>query len=363
MRDLFHNNTPDNFWLIKPQPPLDLWEEAIKVNLELLNLPVTITDVNELVEFILGEKLYGDDVWHLSPVAQLYYLIKPIISRSIIIKLRQLYHSPDNQNLTFIDDRYAKFLLGVRDYVMTNLDTPAEITPLWPDNRQFAFVLTHDIEEAQGQDAVLELADIDEQFGFRSAFYFVPERYPLDYDLIATLKERGFEVGIHGLKHDGKLFLSEKNFNKRVKKINDYLDQMGAVGFSSPLTHRNGLWLQQLNIEYDRSFFDKDNYEPMPGGVMSIWPYHLGKFIELPYTLPQDFTLTQIIGAQTPDIWIKKLKFIQKYHGMALLNSHPDYLKYKNTKEVYISFLEHVSKMDGYWHALPRDVARWWRSR
>ena len=199
--------------------------------------------------------------------------------------------------------------------------------------------------------------------GFRSSFNFVPERYPIDQSLIAELKERGFEVGIHGLKHDGKLFSSRNEFERRAKLINKYLKAFGAVGFRTPLTHRNPEWMQALEIEYDLSFFDTDPFEPTPGGTMSVWPFFIGHFVELPYTLVQDYTLTSVLGETSPRLWLEKVDFIKEFHGMALLNSHPDYLKDSKTFRIYVEFLETMKKNREYWHALPRDVARWWKSR
>ena len=199
--------------------------------------------------------------------------------------------------------------------------------------------------------------------GFRSSFNFVPERYSIDQSLVDELKERGFEVGIHGLKHDGKLFISRDEFERRAKLINNYLKTLGAVGFRAPLTHRHPEWMQILDIEYDLSFFDTDPYEPIPGGTMSLWPFIVGRFVELPYTLIQDYTLTSILGETSPRLWLEKVDFINEYHGMALLNSHPDYLKDPNSFKIYTKFLEAMKNNGEYWHALPRDVARWWRVR
>jgi hypothetical protein len=121
--------------------------------------------------------------------------------------------------------------------------------------------------------------------------------------------------------------------------------------------------MQALNIEYDASFFDTDPYEPMPGGTMSIWPFFIGRFVELPYTLAQDHTLMVILGEQTPRLWIEKVNFIEQYHGMVLLNTHPDYLCQPGHESLYREFLQEMKARNGYWHALPRDVARWWRAR
>jgi hypothetical protein len=101
----------------------------------------------------------------------------------------------------------------------------------------------------------------------------------------------------------------------------------------------------------------------MPGGCMTIWPFTIGHFIELPYTLVQDCTLGIVLGETTPRLWLEKLEFIKKYHGMALVNTHPDYLKVPQIWDIYLGFLNTLKEQNYYWHALPRDVARWWRKR
>jgi len=242
-------------------------------------------------------------------------------------------------------------------------DHELRIKPLWPHGFQFALVLTHDIEANSGQKFVCAVADLEESLGFRSSFNFVPEGYPIDMGLVDELRQRGFEIGIHGLKHDGKLFNSHTQFVRCAEKINKYLKEFDAVGFRSPFTHRNPEWMQALDIEYDLSFFDTDPFEPIPGGTMSIWPFFSGHFVELPYTLVQDYTLVSVLGETTPKIWLEKVDFIEKYHGMALVNSHPDYLSQKINWDVYHEFLIAMKNRRGYWHALPRDVARWWRNR
>ena len=82
--------------------------------------------------------------------------------------------------------------------------------------------------------------------------------------------------------------------------------EFGAVGFRAPLTIRNPEWMQALNIEYDLSFFDTDPFEPIPGGTMSIWPFFTGHFVELPYTLVQDYTLVSVLGEDYPKNMVRK---------------------------------------------------------
>jgi hypothetical protein len=263
-----------------------------------------------------------------------------------------------------IEDRYVRFLWEVLSQVSLLSGHPDLMyRSLWPEEYRYAFTLTHDIDTAEGQAYASAVADLEESLGFRSSFYFVPERYPLDFRLIENLRKRGFEIGIHGLKHDGKLYNSHAKFTRRAKRINAYIQELQAVGFRSPLMMRNPEWLQQLEIEYDLSFFDTDPFEPIPGGAMSIWPFIIGRFVELPYTLVQDHTLTVILGEKSPRLWLEKVDFIEKYRGIALVNSHPDYLLVPLNRQIYTDFLQSMKSRQGYWQALPREVARWWRAR
>ena len=121
--------------------------------------------------------------------------------------------------------------------------------------------------------------------------------------------------------------------------------------------------MQSLDLEYDLSFFDADPFEPIPGGTMSIWPFFLGRFIELPYTLVQDYTLTDVLKEDSPRIWLEKARFIRDHCGMALLNSHPDYLLSPARMDIYERFLRAMRQDQECWKALPSQAAAWWKER
>jgi hypothetical protein len=99
---------------------------------------------------------------------------------------------------------------------------------------------------------------------------------------------------------------------------------------------------------------------------MSIWPFFCGRFVELPYTLAQDHTLLVVLGERTPRLWIEKVEFLAARGGMALVNAHPDYLRDRRSLAIYEEFLQDLRRRvraGTCWHALPREVARWWRER
>ena len=245
----------------------------------------------------------------------------------------------------------------------------------WPESKQFAVILTHDVEHTKGYDNVLKLMQIEKNLGFVSSFNFVPERdYKVKQELLDILKINGFEYGVHGLYHDGKLFSSEAEFLKRAEKINKYLKEWGAVGFRAPSMHHNLDLIGALDIRYDLSTFDTDPFEPQPDGVGTIFPYWVenkrnknGGYVEMPYTLPQDFTPFILMRENTIRIWIEKLNWIIDNNGMVLINVHPDYIQFDGTakgieeypEKLYKDFLNYLLKnyRDQYWNPLPYEAA------
>lgn len=314
----------------------------------------------------LGEEAFGEHRYALRTTRRAYYLLKRFMPRRARLRLRRVYQGrgpvspigwPIEQGLVRIREQQAAAAL--EDAGMAE----AACIDFWPDGRDSAFVITHDVEGPDGMGRVMQLAQIDARHGFVSSFNFVPERYKVDVGLRRELHDMGFEVGVHGLKHDGLLFWSSRVFSGRACKINRFVANWEASGFRAPLTHRQPVWMQALNVDYDSSFFDTDPFEPMPGGTGSIWPYFCGRFVELPYTLPQDSTLFELLGECGPSIWLDKLSFITRHRGMALVNVHPDYIfKERSRTRAYETLLA-KARESGCWNALPKDVACWWRER
>jgi hypothetical protein len=341
---------------------------------------------------------------------EFYYTLKPLIPRPLQIALRRQVASRKLKSVGHIwpiDPEASKAPQGWKG---------------WPAHKKFALVLSHDVDTAMGLDNCLRLMELEEQLGFRSSFNFVPETYGVPAELRRTLKSRGFDVGVHGLVHDDKLFRSREVFERRAPRINNYLREWKAAGFHSPSMIRNLDWIGELDIEYDGSTFDTDPFEPQPDGVRTIFPFVVHRnsgqpprtadrrpqtadkkisedptpgcsafqhsslpasqppslpasllrsfYIELPYTLPQDHCLYVILKEKDIRIWKQKLDWVAEKGGMALLNTHPDYMNFETGTSSgeaypvtrYVEFLEYVKKRyEGeYWHVLSREVARFW---
>jgi hypothetical protein len=369
--ELYWDNTPERLWRVlgQPRPTAAQWRAAVEGAAPIL--PAAVRAQGDTLESILdqalGEGQFGPDHWRLSRAKRIYNAIKPALPRALTVRLRRAYaaHCAASARLHWpIESRYVDFQFAImRELLRITERASVPFIDFWPEGRAFAFVLTHDIETADGQAHVRAVADLETALGFRSAFNFVPERYRVDRGLMEDLRERGFEIGVHGLKHDGKLFRSYPEFRRRAARINRYLADYRATGFRGTLTHRHPEWMQILDMEYDSSFFDTDPFEPIGGGTMSIWPFQLGRFLELPYTLTQDYTVASVLRHTTPQLWLDKVEFIRDHRGLALLNTHPDYLRGSATWRLYSDFLRAMRERQDYHHALPKDVASWWRAR
>jgi hypothetical protein len=306
---------------------------------------------------------YGVDVdVHalIMPLRDIYYDMKPLVPRALRLAIRRAYAGAQRRRASGtwpIDEAAA---------------APPPAWPQWPCGARFAFVLTHDVEGEAGLNRCEALAELEMRLGVRSSFNFVPEgEYRVSSSLRAALAERGFEVGVHDLHHDGKLYRSRAAFAASARRINEYLSSWGAVGFRSAFMLHNLDWLKDLDVLYDASTFDVDPFEPQPDGARTIFPFWVPRtdrdgYVELPYTLPQDSTLFLVLGETTSDVWKAKLDWLASRGGMALLNVHPDYITFDGRARrseypagLYEEFLKYTVDRYGRcaWFALPRDVA------
>ena len=297
---------------------------------------------------------------------KLYYRIKPLVPARVRLAIR-------GWMARRVRDKFRAVWP-----ILPGSEEPPKDWPGWPQGKQFAFVLTHDVEGPAGVAKCRQLAEVEKKYGFRSCFNFIPEgEYRVTRELRDELAREGFEVGVHDLRHDGRLFLNQKSFAEKAAAINRYLKDWGAVGFRSGFMLHNLDWLLDLDVAYDTSTFDTDPFEPQPDGTGTIFPFWKSGpngrgYVELPYTLPQDSTMFLLMREPNTEIWFNKLDWIARHGGMALLNVHPDYLDFDPQcksaihypLDRYESFLRHARERYGNhcWNVLPREVASWFKA-
>jgi len=316
-------------------------------------------------EYFLRER-YQDERRRWLPIWG-YYALKPLLPRRLQLTLRRKY-APVQARRAFPAWPTEPILVERRDAEMRRrvAAAPEGRMPLvnfWPDGRRYAVVLTHDVEGPVGVANIERVREVERRHGFVSSWNFVAEGYVTPHELFDTLRAEGCEIGLHGIHHDGSLFRDRSSFERAQPAIRRYLAEWQAVGFRSPATHRNADWIAELPVLYDSSFPDTDPFEPQSGGCCSIMPFRLGNVVELPITLVQDHTMWEILREPGIDHWLDKSEWIMRRHGLINVIVHPDYVVDPDRLELYDRFLAFLAAQPGGWHALPCDVAEWWRQR
>ena len=296
-----------------------------------------------------------------------YYTLRPAMPRNLQIWLRRRFSAMQARTRfprwpveTALHDLYDLLLTRLADVAETRVPW---IAP-WPEPYRWAIVLSHDVEHRPGYDDLQLLADVELGLGYTSSWNFVPERdYEVEPERLDRLRADGFEIGLHGLRHDGRDLESRATLERRLPAMRAYAERWEAVGFRSPATHRDWELMPLLGVDYDSSSPDTDPFEPKSGGCCTWWPFFNRDLVELPITLTQDHTVFVILEQRDDALWRKKTDFLRDRGGMALLLTHPDYMTKPVLVELYRGFLACYADDPTAWKARPRDVASWWRRR
>jgi len=334
-----------------------------------VDLPFNVTEIVDN----LRQELYaqGGKNGLMSAVTAAYYLARPILP-VIVRKHLQAVRLRDWDRLPFprwpvdrtVDDLMEQLLL-----LMLRAQNLGQIPFIWfwPDGASSCVLMTHDVETASGVDRCHMLMDVNDSFGIKASFQVVPEeRYPVTSAFLESIRERGFEVAVHDLNHDGRLFQNRKSFAERVAKINAYGKKFEARGFRSGVLYRNQAWFNLLDFQYDMSVPNVAHLDPQRGGCCTVMPYFNGRVLELPVTMTQDYTLFHILNHYSTDLWKQQIELIMERHGLISAIVHPDYLMGRREIDLYESLLAHLSKLrieKDAWVTTPGEVNTWWRQR
>jgi hypothetical protein len=315
----------------------------------------------------------SDQRWIERPwVKDIYYRLRPMLPVSVRKHLQKAYLSGWDQ-IAFpawpvdrsVDLLFEKLLaLSMQALGIHRLP----FIWFWPDGHSACAIMTHDVETAAGRDFSDRVMDIDDEFGIKASFQIVPEkRYTVPASYLQAIRDRGYEVNVQGLDHDGNLFQNRKAFLESARKINQYAVQYGAEGFRSPILYRNVEWFKELRFSYDMSIPNVAHLEAQRGGCCTVMPYTLpGRMTELPVTMTEDYTLFNVLKDYSSSLWKKEISTILAGHGLMNFIIHPDYIKRRGAALVYTALLEELSRLrsdDGVWVPLPSEVDRWWRER
>jgi hypothetical protein len=355
-------------------PEAELPDALVQVILREFELDLPF-DASEVIENLRHER-YSACFREEGPIRngllrRAYYLIRPVLGVSARRNL-QKWHLRGWRDIRFpswpVDttiERVHRNLLALAMRAQGVRRVP--FIWFWPGGHSSCAILTHDVETALGKNFCRQLMDLDQSLGFRSSFQVVPEsKYSLSDELTASIVDRGFELNIHDLNHDGLLYAERAEFLRRAKRINKYAAEFGARGFRSGLLYRNADWYDALDFAYDMSIPNVAHLDPQRGGCCTVMPYFIGNMVELPLTTTQDYTLFHILGDYDIELWRSQIALIEAEHGVISFLVHPDYVIETRARNAYCALLKHLCELrseDGLWFALPGEVTQWWIDR
>jgi hypothetical protein len=302
---------------------------------------------------------------------EVYYTLRPLLSVRFREHLQRLYLKRW-KSIPFPKwpiDSTVDQLLG-RILILLMQETGQSRVPFiwfWPEGADSCAIVTHDVETKAGRDFCSRLMTINASWGISASFQVIPEdRYEVSPGFLDEIRTRGFEVNVHDLNHDGRLFWNRQEFSDRVEEINRYGKEFCAVGFRSGAMYRNQDWCQDLDFEYDMSVPNVAHLEPQHGGCCTVMPYFNGKLLELPLTLTQDYALFHLLNTRSMNLWDEQIAEIRKRHGLISILVHPDYIMKSQEETIYQKLLERIAYLrdaHNVWTATPGEVNEWWRIR
>ncbi len=349
----------------------DVWPVAVPAR-DGLSLPF---DPTEVVDNLRLERYLGKATpWGTKArnnLKNIYYFLRPISPSSVRTKVQRMYYSRWRE-IPFpkwpVDFSVDRLLQGVLTLLLRqHQPDPIPFIWFWPDGLPSCAMMTHDVEAIDGREFCGRLMDMDDAASIKAAFQVVPERrYPVSDAFLDSIRNRGFEINVHDLNHDGFLFRDRETFLARAEKINQYVRRFGASGFRAGAMYRNADWYGALDIAYDMSIPNAAHMEPQRGGCCTVMPYFIDDILELPLTTTQDFALINVVRQHTCELWKREIAMISAEHGLISFIVHPDYLLSRREQQVYAELLAYLSNLRSegkLWIALPKEVNDWWRQR
>lgn len=331
-------------------------------------------DLTEVVNNLRYEAYSGPSSdWHpaSSAIGRAYYFVRPILPVALRRHFQKLRLN-DWPRLRFPEWPVDCTVDALHEKALSMSLRAARLQEIpfvwfWPNGTRSCAILTHDVETTAGRDFSPSLMDIDDHFGFKASFQVVPEnRYEVPESYLQQIRDRGFEVNVQDLNHDGHLFRERKEFLARAAKIERYRKQFGAEGFRSAILYRRQEWYNSLSFSYDMSVPNVAHLDPQRGGCCTVMPYFVGGMVELPVTMTQDYSLFHILNDHSIDLWKRQLDLVMAKYGLANFIIHPDYVTTEHEMATYkelLGYLRQLAVEKNIWMPLPRDVASWWRDR
>jgi peptidoglycan/xylan/chitin deacetylase (PgdA/CDA1 family) len=226
-------------------------------------------------------------------------------------------------------------------------------------------ILSHDLDSPEGlRNLVADFLDLEERAGARSVNFVVPCAWPLDHRLLAEVRDRGHEIGVHGYDHSNRTpFAGAEERARRLNAAREFIDRYSVVGYRAPSLLRTRALIQGLRglYRYDSSVPTSGGLFPVPNnGCATARPFVLDGMSELPVSLPRDGSLL-FLGHGPGEIvrlWIECADTISRSGGVVVLLTHCE-ARFSGGPEMraaYREFLDYVRSSDRFSFSTPLEV-------
>lgn len=313
-------------------------------------------------------------------------------------------------------DRFSYYLSKTRDVFQPNVSRfliDSGHKPEYPDGKKFAVCLTHDIDIvyqiftwrkgfhlakslyrsgrknfSKGIRGELdkrnpfcnfeEIMDLEEKYGAKSSFYFLalkPGDQDYSYDImdlkddIRNVRDRGWEVGLHG---GYEAYHSSEQIREEKKRLENALGSE-VVGYRNHYLQFRvpDTWeyLSQAGFLYDTTFGYADCVGFRNGMCHPFRPYNLEAekpvgIIEIPLIV-MDVTLfrtyMRLNSGETLNVVHRLIDSIAECRGVFTLLWHNNCLLDNSPEQrMYRNILEYCSEK-GAWMTSGENIAKWWK--
>lgn len=231
------------------------------------------------------------------------------------------------------------------------------LKPWW--GKQAVVCIAHDVDNIIGYRAIQEIAGIEYENGLRTSFNFLThDNYRVDEDLIDSLLERNFEIGLHGYNHDqGFAFRGMKVIAERIDQAIEVL-QVDGIGYRSPALSLSENLFKVLG---ERDFIFDSSLQiasPFYHSVRIPYPYYMEDYgiWELPLMV-QDDNYFRDSNSTEKVIFDSIRRFINEavvLNGICVINMHPHLMA--NRIKFYKKFIHVLKEFDNVAFASTKEV-------
>jgi peptidoglycan/xylan/chitin deacetylase (PgdA/CDA1 family) len=323
-----------------------------------------VLKITRSIEYYLLEKYLKKRRTHFSRAESVAYNVLPQSVRNFIFKTFIRFKMKLNKEM------FPKWPI---DTTLVNKNEYKKTIKPWPRSIDGGLLLTHDVDRLDCVKNIEKIRKVERQYDMKSTWNFVADKSYIDKigDVLTSLCSESCEIGCHSIKHDGTLFSNRKKFIEKIKEAHYIFSCMGFdnIGFRSPLLFRRAEWMEELSkyYEYDSSFIDTEIFSPYAhrSGCLAWHPFFIGKLLEIPITMPLDYTLFSVLSMSNREafrLWKMKADEIIKRKGLICILTHPDFTLISNPKriDVYNKLLSYLSEKN-LWVANGLEISKWWK--